>query len=99
MVDGNDGTAFTDAVCVDVDGGFGEGGVDAVDGDGVVRVGGAVMLALINGARREGEGGQNVRREQFSEQVCLAPCAARLRQWTHSHDTSTTTANRRRSPA
>ena len=47
MVDGNDGAALAYAVRVDVDGGGGEGGVDRVDGDGVVRVGGAVNVSEV----------------------------------------------------
>lgn len=39
MVDGNDSTSLADALGVDFNGGGGEGGVDRVDGDGVVRVG------------------------------------------------------------
>ena len=47
VVDGNDGAALAYAVRVDVDGGGGEGGVDRVDGDGVVRVGGAVNVSEV----------------------------------------------------
>lgn len=39
MVDGDDGTSLADALGVDFNGGGGEGGVDRVDGDGVVGVG------------------------------------------------------------
>lgn len=39
VVDGDDGTSLADALGVDFNGGGGEGGVDRVDGDGVVGVG------------------------------------------------------------
>lgn len=39
MVDGNDSTSLANALGVDFNGGGGEGGVDRVDGDGVVGVG------------------------------------------------------------
>lgn len=42
VVDGDDGTSLADALGVDFDGGGGEGGVDRVDGDGVVGVGRAM---------------------------------------------------------
>lgn len=49
VVDGDDGTSLADALGVDLDGGGGEGGVDRVDGDGVVRVGRTVEGGLACG--------------------------------------------------
>lgn len=51
MVDGDDGTSLADALGVDFNGGGGEGGVDRVNGDGVVGVGraaeGGGLLACV----------------------------------------------------
>jgi hypothetical protein len=41
VVDRDDGTSLSDALGVDIDGGFRESGVDIVDGNRVVRVGSA----------------------------------------------------------
>lgn len=49
VVDGDDGTSLADSLGVDLDGGGGEGGVDRVDGDGVMRVGRAVEGGLACG--------------------------------------------------
>lgn len=43
MVDRDDGAALANTLGVDLDRGLGEGGVNRVDGDGVVGVGGAVL--------------------------------------------------------
>jgi hypothetical protein len=41
MINRDDGTSLSDALGIDFDGGLGERSVDVVDGDRVVRVGGA----------------------------------------------------------
>jgi hypothetical protein len=70
MINGDDGTSLSDPLGVDFDGGFGERGVDVVDGDRVVGVGSAAnQLDLTNWGNA------------------------------YSHETSTTTASRRLSPA
>lgn len=45
MINRNDGTPLPDALGVHLDGRFGEGRIDAVDGNRVVGVGGAVVSA------------------------------------------------------
>lgn len=70
MVDGDDGTSLADALGVDFDGGGGEGGVDRVDGDGVVGVGRAARcgcgVSLSSGWKggREGKERRTRKRHQ-----------------------------------
>lgn len=52
MVDGDDGASLAHTFRVDLDGGFGERSVDVVNGDRVVRVGGATVSAEKGGHPR-----------------------------------------------
>lgn len=69
VVDGDDGTSLADALGVDFDGGGGEGGVDRVDGDGVVRVGRAANGVSLRSGFRKGQGGKGKRRETHSQET------------------------------
>lgn len=69
MVDGDDGTSLADALGVDFDGGGGEGGVDRVDGDGVVGVGRAARCGCGVSLPSGWKGGERGKRDVLARDI------------------------------